>query len=102
VVDDLFTQTRRAFLIPDTVLLPLTEAPGETWTQYFQKGVAGLALQEGEKIAVTGPAIAIVSPGGRFAELSAQVKAVIDQINAAIDTANEKKLRTIQVTYNAY
>lgn len=101
-MDDLFTQTRRAFLIPDTIHLPLTEAPGETWTEYFQKGVQGLALQEGEKITVTGPAIAIVSPQGRFAELSTQVKAVIDQINAAIDAANEEKLRTIQVTYNAY
>ncbi|MDK2856318.1 MAG: hypothetical protein PWQ41_1358 [Bacillota bacterium] len=101
-MDDLFTQTRRAFLIPHTIRLPLTEAPGETWAEYFHKALEGLSLEEGEKIAIVDAAIEIVSPGHRFGELIATVENTVAKINAEIDEANEAKLRTIQVTYSAY
>lgn len=101
-MDDLFTQTRRAFLIPNTIRLPLSEAPGETWAEYFYKAIEGLSLEDGEKIAIVDAAIEIVSPGRRFGDLITAVEKAITKINAEIDAANEEKLRIIQVTYNAY
>lgn len=101
-VDDIFTQTRRAHLVPATIRLPLTEQPGETWAEYFRAGLEGVALEEGESIRLVNDNVEIVSPKGRFQELAAAVAEVISRINTGIAAANAEKLRIIQETYSAY